>query len=377
MKNIQVIILAAGEGTRLRPLTKNRPKVMLPLVNIPLLGHVLDTVVSCGIRDITVVVGYKKEQVMTFLNTYPVSMNIVVQPKQLGTADALSYAKKFIHTRTLVISGDNYIDPESIRKMMVQENAILVAPHKKPENFGVVLQEDGILTDIVEKPEHIRCSAMVSCGIYTFAPELLQSVTVPTIPELLKQMLASGQRITAVLADDWRDAIYPCDLLHLNNHILKQTTQQIAGTVDQHVILRGKISIGENTTIGPETVIEGPVVIGDGCSIGAHVCIGPNTTLGERVTIEPFTYISQSIVMNDCSIGSHSRIVESVIGEGCSISDHFATLTSDGHQHGAIIGDRAKIGPFTIVASAVIGNCAEVCGNKRIDAMIPDNSLVM
>lgn len=377
MKNIQAVILAAGEGTRLRPLTKNRPKVMLPLVNIPLLGHVLDTVVSCGIRDITVVVGYKKEQVMTFLNTYPVSVNIVVQPKQLGTADALSYAKKFIHTKTLVISGDNYIDPESIRKMMIQENAILVAPHKKPENFGVVLQEDGILTDIVEKPEHIRCSAMVSCGIYTFASKQLQSVTVPTIPELLKQMLASGRRITAVLADDWRDAIYPWDLLHLNDHILKQTAQQIAGTVDQHVILRGKISIGENTTIGPGTVIEGPVVIGGGCNIGAHVCIGPNTTLGERVTIEPFTYISQSIVMNDCSIGSHSRIVESVIGEGCSISDHFATLTSDGHQHGAIIGDRAKIGPFTIVASAVIGNSAEVCGNKRIDVMIPDNSLVM
>ncbi len=377
MKNIQAVILAAGEGTRLRPLTKNRPKVMLPLVNIPLLGHVLDTVVSCGIRDITVVVGYKKEQVMTFLNTYPVSVNIVVQPKQLGTADALSYAKKFIHTRTLVISGDNYIDPESIRKMMVQENAILVAPHKKPENFGVVLQEDGILTDIVEKPEHIRCSAMVSCGIYTFAAKQLQSVIVPTIPELLKQMLASGQRITAVLADDWRDAIYPWDLLHLNDHILKQTAQQIAGAVDQHVIFRGKVSIGENTTIGPGTVIEGPVVIGGGCSIGAHVCIGPNTTLGERVTIEPLTYISQSIVMNDCSIGSHSRIVESVIGEGCSISDHFATLTSDGHQYGVIIGDRAKIGPFTIFTSTVIGNRAEISGNKRIDAMIPDNSLVM
>ena len=377
MKDIQAVILAAGEGTRLRPLTKNRPKVMLPLVNIPLLGHVLDVVVSCGIRDITVVVGYKKEQVLTFLNTYSVPVNTIIQPKQLGTADALAHTKKVIHTKTLVISGDNYIDPASIRKMMLQENAVLVAPHKKPENFGVVMQEDGILTDIVEKPENIRCSAMVSCGIYTFSPDLIQSISVPTIPEHLKRMLHSRQNITAVLAEDWRDAIYPWDLLHLNAHILTHTAQHIAGIIDQHVILKGKVSIGKHTTIGPGTVIEGPVVIGEGCTIAAHVCIGPNTTLGNRVTIEPFTYISRSIVMNDCSIGSHSRIVEGVIGEGCSIADHFATLTSDNQQYGAIIGDRANIGPFTSVVSSVIGNGVDISGKKRITTEIPDNSLVI
>ena len=131
MTKIQAVILAAGEGTRLRPLTKNRPKVMLPVTNRPILEHVLNSVVAAGIRDITVVVGYKKEQVMTFLNTYPVPVQVVVQDKQLGTAQPFLW---HVHTKTLVLAGDNYVDPESLRSILDKEN-ILVAPHSSPANF--------------------------------------------------------------------------------------------------------------------------------------------------------------------------------------------------------------------------------------------------
>ena len=92
--SIQAVVLAAGEGMRLRPLTKNRPKVLLPAGNRPILEHVLDAVVGAGIRDIIVVVGYKKEQVLKFLNTYPVPVKTVVQSKQLGTFHALSRSEE-------------------------------------------------------------------------------------------------------------------------------------------------------------------------------------------------------------------------------------------------------------------------------------------
>ena len=110
--SVQAVILAAGEGMRLRPLTKNRPKVLLPAGNRPILEHVLDAVVAAGVRDITVVVGYKKEQVMKFLNAYPIPIKVVVQEKQLGTFHALSCAKNEVTAdRLLILPGDDSIVP--------------------------------------------------------------------------------------------------------------------------------------------------------------------------------------------------------------------------------------------------------------------------
>ena len=208
MNDIQAVILAAGEGTRLRPLTKNRPKVMLPVANRPILEHVLNSVVAAGIRDITLVVGYKKEQVIKFLNTYPIPVQVVVQEKQLGTAHALSQAKELIHTKTIVLFGDNYVDPESLRMIMDKENAILVAPHTSPSKFGVISGNEGILTGIVEKPKNIEPGALVSCGVCIFTPDVINKIQERDLPDLLEKLILSGMKIPLVLAKDWQDAIY-------------------------------------------------------------------------------------------------------------------------------------------------------------------------
>ncbi len=389
MESVQAVILAAGEGTRLRPLTRNRPKVMLPIGNRPILAYVLDAVVACGIRDITVVVGYRKEQVMTYLNTYPVSVNVVVQNRQLGTAHALFCAKDFIHTKTIVLPGDDYIDASSIRLMMARENAVLVSPHPKPANFGVISQHDGLLSGIIEKPSRVEPGALVSCGVYTFSPELLHSIDVGTLPEFLKILLERGHALYAVRAADWHDAVFPWDLLHLNDHVLQDRASVISGTLDRSVVIRGRVVIGKGTVVGPGTVLTGPVVIGENCTIGPNVVIGPGTSIGRRVSVEPFAYISHSIVMWDCSVGSHSRIVDAVIGEGCHVADHLSTVTSQAlcrtpedlvyvsNPFGAILGDRVVTGPFTVVRSAVVGNNVAISGNTSVDREIPDDARVM
>ncbi len=374
MTKIQAVILAAGEGTRLRPLTKNRPKVMLPVTNRPILEHVLNSVVAAGIRDITVVVGYKKEQVMTFLNTYPVPVQVVVQDKQLGTAHALSMAKEYVHTKTLVLAGDNYVDPESLRSILDKENAILVAPHSSPANFGVISRDDGILTGIVEKPTDFESGSLVSCGVYIFTPEFIEKIREQTIPESLQKSINAGIKISIVAANDWQDAIYPKDLLSLNRHLLKQVREKVSGTVDKNVTVQGHVSIAKHTVIGPGTVILGPVVIGEGSMIWPNVCIGPNTSIGSRVTIEPFTYIENSILMNDCVIGSYSRVVDTIMGEGCTCSNHVSTVSG---EFGAVCGDRVTIGPFTVIKGGVIGNNVIIEGGKILEKEIPDNALVI
>ncbi|WP_319378962.1 sugar phosphate nucleotidyltransferase [uncultured Methanocorpusculum sp.] len=374
MTDIQAVILAAGEGTRLRPLTKNRPKVMLPVVNRPILEHVLNSVVAAGIRDITMVVGYRKEQVMTFLNTYPVPVNVVVQEKQLGTAHALSMAKGYVHTQTLVLAGDNYIDPESLRSILDKENAVLVAPHSSPSNFGVIFGDDGKLTRIVEKPTDVPSGSLVSCGVYIFTQEFIQKIREQTIPESLQNRMKEGMPISIVTATDWQDAVSPKDLLSVNKHLLRQVVDSVSGTIDKCVTVQGHAIIGKKNTLGPGTVILGPVVIGEGGQIGPHVYIGPNTCIGSRVTIEPFAYIENSIIMNDCTIGSHSRIVNTIMGEGCLCRNHLSAFSEESCS---VCGDRVTIGPFTIIEDGVIGNNATIESGKILEKEIPDNTLVM
>ncbi|MDO5844685.1 MAG: sugar phosphate nucleotidyltransferase [Methanocorpusculum sp.] len=374
MSDIQAVILAAGEGTRLRPLTKNRPKVMLPVVNRPILEHVLDAVVKAGIRDITVVVGYKKEQVMTFLNKYPMEISVAVQDKQLGTAHALSCAKEFIHTKTVILPGDNYIDSESIKKMMEADDAILVSHHPHPENFGVVVQKGGFLEDIIEKPDTADESSLVSCGVYTLSPKLIGKISVCNMTDLMKALVSGKDKISVIEADDWEDAVYPKDLLSLNRHLLSAVKTSKAGIVDKSAKITGSVVIGENTKIGANCVIEGPVVIGDDCNIDGDVHIGGGTSIGSHTTIEPFTYIKNSILMNSSSVGSHSRIVDTVIGEGCICMDHISTVTE---EVGAVLGDRVTVGPFTILNGCSIGNNTTIKGRKTIDFEIPEGSLVI
>jgi len=123
---------------------------MIPVANRPIIEYVIDALLKNGIREIVVVVGYRKEQVTRFLNGLEVPIEVVVQEKQLGTAHALQCAETKIKSNFLVLPGDNYIDPQSIAKIKDTPNAILVQEHPNPSNFGVVILKNGLVTDIIE-----------------------------------------------------------------------------------------------------------------------------------------------------------------------------------------------------------------------------------
>ncbi len=375
MADIQAIILAGGEGTRLRPLTRNRPKVMLPVANHPILEHVLNAVVEAGVRDITVVVGYQKQQVMNFLNGYPIPIKVVVQEKQLGSYHALSCAKECIHARTIVLAGDNYVDAESIRTLLEEKNALLVAPHEKPWEYGVIIQQNGCLKGVNHAAERVEPGALVSCATYVGEKEMYDCYLSEHGSERLMDRMKSGDEVVSVVvAHDWQDASNPADLIALNRSLLqKQKKTSIGGIIDKGAKIRGSVIIGANTKVGAGAVITGPVVIGDNCVIGPNVCISEGTSIGSRVRIEPFTYVKNSIIMADCIIDAQSKITDSVIGEGCVIQQT-ATATRD---FGAVIGDRASIGAFTILRGAIIGNNVTVDGGRLIECEIPDNARVI
>ena len=145
---MKAVILAAGEGRRLRPFTETMPKVMLPVANRPVLEYVFDAVKNSGIDEIITVVGYKKEVIMEYFKDYEdASITYVVQDKQLGTAHALLQAKKYITEDFIVLSGDNIIDQISISKLIKNKSphSILIKEHPSPSKYGVVFIEKNIL----------------------------------------------------------------------------------------------------------------------------------------------------------------------------------------------------------------------------------------
>lgn len=384
---MQAVILAAGEGKRVRPLTHSRPKALIPVANRPIIEYVIDALIKNGIRDIIVVVGYRKEQVTRYLNSLTVPVTVVVQDKQLGTAHALTCARSKIKGDFLVLPGDNYIDAGSIAKIKNIKNAMLIKEHPNPSNFGVVQLADGYVTHIVEKPERSQ-GFMVSTGIFSLSSSFFPYIRENNITDAISCMLEDNQKIHGVVADDWQDAIYPWDLLRMNARLLSHITPSREGSSSRNTTITGAVHIGKGTTIGPNTVITGPVVIGDDCEIGPNCCIMPNTSIGARARIEPFCYIGNALLMDDGSIGSHSRILDAVLGEGCVLADHTSTCMSASlmeiegtitkPEFGAILGDGVQAGAFTTFKNCIVGNNTTVeDGNRVISSFVPDDSLVI
>jgi len=387
--SLQAVILAAGEGTRLRPLTQNRPKALIPVANKPIIEHTILSLLEAGIRDIIVVVGYRKEQVMRHLARLSLPVMIVRQPEQLGTAHALLCARDRIAGDALVLPGDNYIDPDSIRDIARVRNSLLYATHRQPSNFGVVTIEGDAITSITEKP--VLASRMtVSCGVYHLGSDVLDRITRPSLSEAIDDEIRRGTKINAIKAHSWQDAIYPWDLLTMNDRLLPFISPDRSGIISSSVVMQGKISIGTGTRIGPGTVITGPVIIGEDCTIGPHVVVEPGTSIGSRVRIEPFSVVRRSILMDDAVIAPHCSISGSVIGEGCTLGEYTSAHYAGGFiafddsairaSCGVIMGNGVFCKPSVLFENTIVGN--EVIIEGRTDlrfscTRIPDKTRVM
>ncbi len=387
--SVQAVILAAGEGTRIRPLTQNRPKALIPIANRPILEHLVDSLLACGIRDIIVVVGYRKEQVMRHLIHLPVPVRVVEQKHQIGTGHALLCARGLVTDDLLVLPGDNYVDPASLKDVLKIKNSMLITTHRHPSNFGVVHVEDGHVLGLTEKPAHAN-RMTVSCGVYHLEHELLSGMNENMLSDIVNILISQGTSLAAVYAHEWQDAIYPWDLISMNERLLRNISSSSAATVSASAVIEGRVSIGKGTIISPYCSIKGPVIIGDDCAIGPHVVINPGTSIASRVIIEPFTVIGNSLIMDDCTIASHSKIVSAVLGEGCTIGEHTVVTAGTGFLEigeeairsscGVIMGNGVFSSPLVMYENSVVGNDCQIDarnGLRLLSKVIPDCTRVM
>jgi len=394
---MKAVILAAGEGKRLRPFTETMPKVMLPVGNKPILEYVFDSVKKSGITEILVVVGYKKEVIMDYFKDYKgVEINYVTQDKQLGTAHALLQAKKHIKSSFIVLAGDNIIDQKSISKLIndKSEYSLLIKEHPHPSKYGVVFIEKGNLKNIVEKPKE-EMGKYISTGIYKLPKsifskiEQLSSQGSHALSTIVQSILDDKKTINTIITESWMDIVYPWDLIRVNELMINNAAFSISGTIEKGVMLKGDVSVGNDTTIYSGCYIVGPVIIGEGCEIGPNACIFPATTIGNNSVVHPFSQIRNSVIMNDTHIGSNSFVKNSIVGRGSIIENNFSSM--DGKSTieiekefkkldniGVMIGEDCNIGSHVVVEPGkIIGRKCQVRSMKRIIENIPSNSKVM
>jgi len=388
----QAVILAAGEGQRLRPFTATKPKVMLSIAGKPILQYVVESLAQNGIRNIVLVVGYRREQVFDYMGSgerFGVDITYITQERQLGTAHALAQAKAVTESEFLVLSGDNLIEADAIAQFIaVKPEAMLVKRVDNPARYGVVTIENSMVKGIVEKPEEAK-SNVVNTGIYAFTTEIFSFIEAQLdIPDALNNMLAQGYPISAQEADGtWLDVVYPWDILSLNDAVLRQIRTNLGGTIETGVSLKGLVSVGKDTVIRSNSYIVGPVVIGNNCDIGPSVCILPATSIGDNVVISSFSNVKNSVIGNDVNIGPGCIIQDSVIDNGCAIKGHFTACSGEaevkinGEHHlvnvGVMLGEGCSLGNGVVAQPGVIvGNHCQVQALKLLSGRLLDKSLV-
>jgi len=389
----QAIVLAAGEGQRLRPFTVTKPKSMLDIADKPILQYVVEALAQNGIRNIIVVVGYRREQVFNYIGAgeqFGVKIDYITQERQLGTAHALLQTKDAVEDEFLILPGDNLIDSNTIAKFInTKPTAILVKMVENTARYGVVNTKGDTVQEIIEKPQEAE-SDIINTGIYALNKEIFDFIDNElNLPDVLNNMISQGYLVTAQETDGtWLDVVYPWDMLKLNDAVLRRIPPILGGTIEAGTSIKGLISIGQDTVIRPNCYINGPVVIGKNCDIGPNVCILPATSIGDNVVISPFTEVENSVISHDVHIGPGSIIQDSVIDESCVIQGRFTAcsghteLRINGEYHNVNVGAMIGVGCYldnNVVAQpgVIIGNYSRIQAMKLVSGELPDKSSVL
>ncbi|MBI4392785.1 MAG: NTP transferase domain-containing protein [Euryarchaeota archaeon] len=387
---MRAIILAAGEGMRLRPLTNSKPKVMIPVANRPILEYVVEALVKNKVKDITIVAGYRREVVQSYFEDgrrFDCKIKYVFQDSPIGTAHALSLAFDG-PGESLVLGGDNIIDGDLVGAITSEGEGLrlAIAHSDNPAKYGVVQLSGKYVKSLEEKPREAK-SDLVNAGVYVipqgFRNLLNEAVKngVHQLPDVIQAAIDNGEKVMGVktAAGAWMDAVYPWDILNINAKILaREAPDEKKGSV-----IKGKAAI-----IRPTADVRGPTIVGDGSIIEANTVVYPSSAIGKNVTIGPACVIENSVIMDDAEIGPGSIIKNSVISSGVRTGPRFTAISGladfkaqDGFytlsDFGCVVGEDVVIGGnVSLEPGVVVGSRSTIRSNVNLSRSIPDSARV-
>jgi mannose-1-phosphate guanylyltransferase len=343
---MQALILVGGEATRLRPLTCNTPKSMVPVLNIPFLEHVIRYLVGHGVKDIILAQGHLPKPMQDYFqdgSRFGTKLTHALETVPLGTAGAVKNAEKYLDDRFVVLNGDIFTDLDiTAMKQFHQERrakaTIALTPVEDPTAYGLIETTSyRRVTRFLEKPKPDQITTnMINAGTYILNKEVLTGIPPQTNysfeRQLFPQLLERGEAIYAYPSSAyWMDIGTPEKYLQLQRDLMR-------GEASGYTLVQGKaVKIGQGCSIHPDTQIVGPVLIGNNCMISRRTkifgpaVIGPDNNIGEDAIIDssiswhnirfgPRVNITDCVIANDCILDAGSQAEKSVIGDHIIIS---------------------------------------------------------
>lgn len=409
------VLLTAGEGTRMRPLTLTRPKTMLQVGGKPILQYNLEALRDAGIKDIVMVVGYKKEEIKNYFedgSKFGVNITYITQEKRLGTAHAINSVRNVIDNQFIVLNGDIIVNPKLIVDLIQKyesseaSSILILIEVEDPSSFGVIEIENDRIKDIIEKPAPGEATSnLINAGIYLFGNAIFNAIDrTPKsergeyeITDSLKIQITENKSVLGLKSDSkWIDVGRPWELLDVNEHFISEMEEDIQGEIEEGVTIHGNISLGKNSIIRSGTYILGPVFIGEGCDIGPNSYLRKYTCIGNNVNVGNAVEIKNSIIMDGTNVNHLSYVGDSVIGANCNIAagTNIANLRFDNknvkmnvkgeridcgvRKLGSIFGDNVKTGINSSFNPGVkVGINSAIGSGTIIYEDIPSNTLIL
>lgn len=414
---MKAVIMAAGIGKRLKPITETRPKPLIPIGGAPFLEYSIKSIIKAGINEILLIVGYKKEMIQEYFGDgsekYGVKIDYIFQEEQLGTAHAAKCCKEFVGNEPfMLMNGDVITDEEVIIDVVKIYNEgqcdgiVTLFEVVNPEVFGIIsLDNDGYATDIIEKPPiGSKVGNMANAGIYIFNPALFDAIDQTEkskrgeyeITDSIKILINNGAKILGYDLSKffWSDIGLPWQLLDANQFLLSKLDGKIEGIVEDNVTIKGNVFIGKDTKIMSGTYIEGPVFIGKGCIIGPNSHIRPNSCICDNCHVGNSSEVKNSIVMSGTNLPHYNYAGDAIIGSGVNfgagtkianlkltgtsirVNIEGAIVDTKRRKLGAIIGDNVKTGINTSLMCGVkLGSNSLIGADTLVNEDVPSDSI--
>lgn len=414
---MKAVILAAGEGVRLQPITSTRPKHLIKVGEKPILEHCLDAVKASGTDEAIIVIHYMGDVIRQYFGDgkrFGLKIDYVEQKEILGTGNAVSIVESYVKDDFLLVYGDLLFSAVAVKNVVDSYKkekpsaAMAVVPVEDPEEYGIAeFEDESHIRRIVEKPNRKEAPTnLANAGIYAFSTEIFDGIRKTSASargewELTDAISEFSKEKKPVLAikvsrDDWMDIGRPWDLLEANRWVLKRMEHMVYGIVENGAHLIGPVTIAETARIRSGVYIEGPAFIGKESDIGPNCYIRPYTSIGKKVRIGNACEIKNSIIMDGVHIGHLAYVGDSIVGENCNLGAGTIianyrldagtikmmvkekVVDSGRKKLGAILGDKVKSGINALFMPGVKVGCNSWIGpNAIVHRDLPANTVVL
>ena len=414
---MKAVILAAGEGVRLQPITLTRPKHLIKIGGKPILERCLKMIKTSGVNETVIVVHYMADAIRDYFGDgekFGLKIEYVEQETVLGTGNAVGVAEPYVKDDFMLVYGDLLFTAEALKKVVVLHRkekpaaTMAVAPVEKPEDYGTVeFKDETHIKRIIEKPSRQEAPTnLANAGMYVFSTDIFEKIKKTSastrgeweITDALSLLLRDEKPVLAVKIskENWFDIGRPWDLLEANRWVLMRMEHKVCGCVENGAHLIGPVTVEETARVRSGAYIEGPAFVDEASDVGPNCYIRPCTSIGKKVRIGNACEIKNSVIMDNTHIGHLSYVGDSVTGENCNLGAGTVTanyrldagtikmsvkgkvVDSGRRKLGVVLGDGVKTGINALFMPGIkVGSNSLVGPNVVVHRDLPTDTVVL